>query len=82
MMTVSECSPCDCPSCRSDSECVEKVLMNEEDYEVVMHEGHMDFVVNGTLHHPHNGHFDNHGVYDASANKPTKMYIKNIRGLL
>lgn len=56
--------------------------MNEEDYEVVMHEGHMDFVVNGTLHHPHNGHFDNHGVYDASANKPTKMYIKNIRGLL
>jgi hypothetical protein len=31
------------------------------DEEAIPHGDHVDYVVNGHLHHPHNGHCDNHG---------------------
>lgn len=30
-------------------------------HEAVPHGDHIDYLVNGHLHHPHNGHCDNHG---------------------
>ena len=30
-------------------------------HEAIPHGDHLDYVVNGHLHHPHNGHCDNHG---------------------
>lgn len=29
----------------------------------VSHDGHIDYLVNGHLHHPHGNHCDNHGRY-------------------
>ena len=78
---LRECSPCVCENC-GDEHCLEKVLSQDSNYEVVVHNNHLDVVMNGTLHHLHNGHFDNHGIYDASATQPTKMYVKNLRNLL
>ena len=30
-------------------------------HDAIPHGDHVDYVVNGHLHHPHNGHCDNHG---------------------
>jgi hypothetical protein len=30
-------------------------------HEMVPHGGHIDYLVNGRLHHPHEGHCDDHG---------------------
>lgn len=32
----------------------------------VPHGDHVDFIVNGHLHHPHGGHCDDHGAVDVS----------------
>ena len=33
-------------------------------HEAVPHGDHIDYLVDGHLHHPHNGHCDNHGPID------------------
>lgn len=37
-------------------------------HEMVPHEDHMDFLVDGRLHHPHGKHCDDHGLLDAILN--------------
>ncbi len=32
-------------------------------HEAVKHGDHIDYVVNGHRHHPHNGHCDDHGAF-------------------
>ena len=46
------------------------------------HNGHYDFVMNGNLHHLHNNHFDNHGIYDPEKCKPVNLYMHSIRKLV
>lgn len=45
------CKPIDC-GCNHDEDC---------GHEMVPHGGHYDYLVNGRLHHVHNGHCDDHG---------------------
>jgi hypothetical protein len=45
------CKPIDC-GCNHDEDC---------DHEMVPHGDHYDYLVNGRLHHVHNGHCDDHG---------------------
>ena len=35
-------------------------------HEAVPHGDHIDYLVDGHLHHPHNGHCDNHGSVQIS----------------
>lgn len=46
-----ECRPITC-GCNHSAEC---------GHEMVPHGDHMDYLVNGRLHHVHNGHCDDHG---------------------
>jgi hypothetical protein len=38
-------------------------------HEVVPHGDHVDYLVNGHLHHPHGNHCDDHGVVEVVAGK-------------
>lgn len=37
-------------------------------HEAVPHGGHVDYLVDGHLHHPHDGHCDDHGPVKATEN--------------
>ena len=77
-----ECSPCIESNCECSKQTLETKLSSNSNYEVVVHDDHLDLVMNGSLHHPHADHFDNHGIYDPSVNPPTKIYVQSIRALL
>jgi hypothetical protein len=38
-------------------------------HEAVQHGDHVDYLVEGQLHHPHGDHCDNHGPLEVVANK-------------
>lgn len=57
-------------------------MSGQTDHEVVTHEDHVDFVINGQLHHPHDSHFDYHGIYDPSKHKKITDFTKTFRNLV
>ena len=58
------CNPIDEKSC-------EKEHKHGHDcgHEAIPHGDHTDYIVNGRLHHPHNGHCDDHGPIEVLNNK-------------
>lgn len=57
VLEVSDANPADCKEtscgCSHDGNC---------DHEAVPHGDHVDYLVDGTLHHHHDGHCDDHGA--------------------
>jgi hypothetical protein len=47
--------------CTPDNVCADHVHGPGCGHEAVPHGDHVDYLVNGRLHHPHNGHCDDHG---------------------
>ena len=77
------CSPCAADNCHcSDHIGVGNTLNSQYNHDVVVHDDHLDIVLNGSLHHLHNDHFDNHGLYDPENNKPANVYLQNLRSLM
>ena len=77
------CSPCESKDCNcSEHAGVDHLLNSNCTHQVVEHNGHYDFVMNGNLHHLHNNHFDNHGIYDPAKCKPVNLYMHSIRKLV
>ena len=78
-------SPTDCNDtnchCHDKQELVH-ILSGDHTHDVVEHGDHYDVVMNGHLHHVNNAHFDYHGIYDPSVNKPVGNYMMNIRKLM
>ena len=61
-LAVSSTNPADCTSghkCSAHS--ADHVHGPNCGHEAVPHGDHVDYLVDGHLHHPHNGHCDNHG---------------------
>ena len=76
-------SPCgdETCHCKDEGELV-RILSGEHKHDIVQHEDHYDVVLNGRLHHINEDHFDYHGIYDPSKNKPVSGYMKRIRMLM
>lgn len=53
---VSDANPADCAEVACDCK------HDGCGHETVPHGDHFDYLVNGVLHHQHNGHCDNHGA--------------------
>jgi len=56
VLEVSDTNPAEC----AQTECA--CAHDDCGHEIVPHGDHFDYLVDGTLHHQHNGHCDNHGA--------------------
>jgi len=48
-------------TCSPTSVCNEHIHGPNCGHEAIQHGDHIDYIVDGRLHHPHNGHCDDHG---------------------
>lgn len=63
MIEMSAANPAECtPTHSCAGHAVDHVHGQGCGHEMVPHGDHMDFLVDGHLHHPHGSHCDNHGV--------------------
>lgn len=61
VMEVNDVNP---DKCTPLDECGDHIHGPDCGHEAVTHGDHVDYIVNGRLHHVHNGHCDDHGPVD------------------
>ena len=64
---VSDLNPEKCQPVKSD--CDEHKHGPECGHESIPHGDHVDYIVDGRLHHPHGNHCDDHGTVEVIENK-------------
>ncbi len=62
VIEVSEANPSECK--QSSNGCGEHVHGPDCGHEAIPHGDHVDYLVNGELHHVHDGHCDSHGFVE------------------
>lgn len=83
LLLSSVCTPCETAECHcAEHPGLEHILSGEYNNEVVTHEDHVDVVINGHLHHPHDSHYDYHGIYDPAQHKKITSFTKTFRDMM
>lgn len=77
------CTPCESKECNcSEHSGLEHILSGDCEHQVVAHGDHLDVVINGQLHHPHNEHYDYHGIYDPNLHKQMTPFTQYFRSMM